>query len=134
MRQRDEDDDDEKRYLEPVLVCPEELLDRDVFELDRDGFEGFPSETTELNPSLLPEGKVLEFTYDMRSPTRVYLKVLKVQDGTFPKSFNYTEAGADAAQDQRDLKAVPAYNLPKEQQLDTFYPWFSKAFWGDLCL
>lgn len=85
---------------------------------------------TNLSSSLLPQGHVLAVTYDYGTTTTLYLKVLKIRATAVQSLLQYFSIEVDTTQMEADLKAVPAYNLPKEQQVDTHFPYASKAFLG----
>lgn len=65
------------------------------------------------------------------STTNLFLRVLskrKVSAGRADLSSSELSSEQQANQDIDDMKKVPAYNLPKDQQIDAHYPSYAKAF------
>ncbi|KAL7539548.1 hypothetical protein ACHAXR_010592, partial [Thalassiosira sp. AJA248-18] len=124
------DDEDEKKYTGNIIIqCPDEEM--------RGGYEDFDDpeahvlgSKTKLSNSLLPQGKVIKVTYDYGTTTMLYLKVLSVKAKAVQSLLQYFSLEADSATNIEDLKAVPAYQLPKEKQVDSYFPFASKAFLG----
>eukprot|EP00985_Skeletonema_marinoi_P012544 scaffold6071_cov92-Skeletonema_marinoi.AAC.2 len=130
MRMMDEDDDsdngsddsmddNEERYRGNVTIqCPAEA--------ERGGYEDFDdpdaqimNSDTKLNSGVLPEGYILAVTYDYGTTTSLYLKVLKIRSTAVQSLLQYFSMEANTEQMTADLKAVPAHNLPMEQQSNT---------------
>ena len=128
----DSDDEDEKKYRGNIIIqCPGEEM--------RGGYEDFDdpdahvlSSSTKLDKSLLPEGYVLKVTYDYGSATilHLHLKVLSVKSQAVQSLLQYFTLEADLPKMLDDLKAVPAYQLPVDKHVDSFFPHASKAFLG----
>ena len=114
--------------FKPVMVLQEEELK----EFDSDLHHGARaiSVTTRLVPSILPEGSTVEFTYDYGHNTILYLKVLSVRPAGARSLLSYFQDITNQEANQRDLQSIPAYHLPKEKQLDAYFPNFSKACLG----
>ncbi|KAL7496173.1 hypothetical protein ACHAWT_004441 [Skeletonema menzelii] len=123
-------DDNEEKYRGNVTIqCPAEA--------ERGGYEDFDDPDAQimnsdikLNSGVLPEGYILAVTYDYGTTTLLYLKVLKIRSTAVQSLLEYFSMEANTAQMVADLKAVPAYNLPLEQQIDCHFPYASKAFLG----
>lgn len=124
----DEDDnsDEEERYRGRILVAPREHH-RMYQEEGSDEYQLIASEEETLTQGILPNGHVIHFEYDFGTTTNLYLKVLSVRPVGARALLEYFEATDTPAQ-VNDMKALPAYQLPKEQQIDAFYPYFSQAF------
>ncbi|KAL9180015.1 hypothetical protein ACHAXT_007985 [Thalassiosira profunda] len=134
LEDRDQDDDgsddsdDEEKYRGNILIpCPQ---GEDMAEEFNDDEAQILSASTKLSRELLPEGHVLEVTYDYGTTTTIYLKVLSVKMKAVQSLLQYFSLESASANMLEELKAVPAYSLPKEKQVDHFFPYASKAFLG----
>ena len=125
----DSEDDSETNYRGGILVAPQQHRRQYQEEEDLYGYQFIPS-SEKLSRALLPQGHVVQFTYDFGTTTELYLKVLRVRPVGVQSLLGYFEATANVQAEAQDLEAVPAHHLPKEQQIDAYYPNFSKAFLG----
>jgi hypothetical protein len=120
----DVDENNESTRKTIVIESPAHENMRDY---DEPGEMVMPGSTS-LHEDLLPIGSVIKVTYDYGSTTELYLKVLSITG---------TNAGSSVIQHStpnednlKDLEDVPAYKLPKDRQVDHFFPFASKAFLG----
>lgn len=87
--------------------------------------------STKLTQQLVPQGSVMELTYDYGTTTRLFLKALQVRPaGSGSTSPRGVADGATQMKDEQDLQSVPAFALAKDAQMDAFYPNFAKSFLG----
>ncbi|KAL3780650.1 hypothetical protein HJC23_000120 [Cyclotella cryptica] len=98
------------------------------------GFDDDPdsekvSSKSRLSLELLPVDSMIVVTYDYGTTTTLYLKVLRVKSQAVRKLLQYFTLKSDTDAMTVALNSVPAYHLPKEQQVD-FFPNASKAFLG----
>jgi len=129
-RSDDSNDEDEEKYRGNIVIqCPDEER--------RGGYEDFDdpdahvlSSNTKLSNSLLPPGYVIKVTYDYGTTTMIYLKVLSVKAKAVQSLLQYFSLEATASKMMEELKTVPAYQLPKEKQVDSYFPHASKVFLG----
>mmetsp|Transcript_14352 Transcript_14352/g.26940 ORF Transcript_14352/g.26940 Transcript_14352/m.26940 type:complete len:200 (-) Transcript_14352:196-795(-) len=132
----DEDmDEEERRNKRRILVkCPDafERTKKRYDEFDDDYAKVLASSDTKLSLNLLPKDTIIEVTYDYGDSTIIYLKVLHAKQKEVQKLLEYFNMEADTLVDvdKEEWKQVPAYSLPKEQQVDYYFPNFSKIFLG----
>jgi len=142
----DSDDENEASYRGSILIlCPQE----EEFRRNNDYDDDYDDErdcqflkcSTDVTKQLLPIGSIIECTYDYGSTTTLYLKVLDIKLPTVVKNLfelGYFFVGGNTTNnkvqkgiaDLRDLQTVPAYHLPKNEQIDFHFPSFSKVFLG----
>ena len=126
----DDDDGDENQYRGNITIqCPGEEMRGGGADLDDHDAQVLRS-STKLDKSLLPEGFVIKVTYDYGTTTTLYLKVLSVKSQAVRSLVQYFTFEADSTKMMEDLKAVPAYQLPVDKQVDSYFPYASKAFLG----
>lgn len=124
---------------DPVMIyCPSEETINGEQEGGTETFDGFEfgqhvtkiSSSQKLSVEVLSLGSIITITYDYGSTTTLYLKVLKAHHAAVQKLLQYFTLEVDDSKQQKELKAVPAYNLPKDQQVDAHFPHLSKIFLG----
>lgn len=131
---RESDKDDSNKYrVRPILIpCRQEQESRageDKVVFNKRNCEYLTSDT-KISKELLPQESIVECTYDYGTTTKIFLKVLNVRLVGIRSFLQYFDTEANASKQLIDLKAVPAHQLPKEQQVDSYFPNFSKAFLG----
>ena len=138
----DDDDDDDSEDEEGdglsssrtiLIVCPQDEAHSglEARDYDSDGpHTKRMSSTNKVSRQLLPEGSIIEVTYDYGTTTTLYLKVLSVKEESVTTLLQYFTLEHDHDTMKEMLKSVPAYALPKDQQVDHFFPHASKAFLG----
>lgn len=95
---------------------------------DPDATETIFAETRYLDQSIIDKGMIMEFCY--ARTLYIYLKVLDVS----PIGSHRDAIMGSNESDTRDIEAIPAFHLPKDQRIDSFFPNFSTAFLGKLVL
>ncbi len=124
-----ESDAEEESYRRKILI---EKLQEDEF-FDEELYERV-SPNEKMSTENLPQNSVIEVTYDYGSTTTLYLKVLKARRTAVRALLEYfnleSSENMSASKQQKELMDVPAYALPKEQQIDSFFPHISKIFIG----
>ncbi len=128
----DEDEDDgDGGITSTIIPCP---MDEDnavrADDFSEDSRTRMVSSKENLSRRLLPMGSIIEVTYDFGTTTMLYLKVLSVKEETVTSLLQYFTLEADHDTMKQDLSSIPAYALPKDQQVDHFFPNMSKAFMG----
>lgn len=130
----DNDDENEESYRGSLIIlCPhEEELSRNGtrFEDDDEHNCQLIKSNSKVNKELLPIGSIIECTYDYGSTTTLYLKVLNIKATVSKNLMNYFSGSINEEADLKDLQSIPAYKLPKEDQIDFHFPYFSKVFMG----
>ncbi len=123
-------DENENRYRPSIVVtCPQEHA---YVQADHDpDYDNELLESSEnLSEAYLSKGTILTVEYDYGSTTTLYLKVLSVRHAVVNSLLQYFTREASQEDLTRSLKAVPAYSLPKENQIDAYYPYLSKIIMG----
>jgi len=85
------------------------------------------------NLNSLEVGGCIYLMYDYGTTTELLLSVLSVEECINSKlslCILNDEVIYDGEVNENDIQQVPAFHLPKEQQIDAFYPNFSKNFIG----
>ena len=126
-RSEDQDSDNEDAYRGGHLVAPREQLNMYRQDLEEDEYQLLDAARETLSTALLPQGHILHFTYDMGSTTHLYCKVVSVRPLVAGTILRHLGPADSTAQVQR-MEALAAYSLAKEDQIDSFYPNFAKAF------
>lgn len=123
----DSDVEHENRYRPSIVIHTPEQEQFD----DSDNEEGeIISATHTLSKTHLPQGTMITVTYDYGSTTKLYLKVLHCRPSVVQSLLSYFTTDVSEADIKKALDAVPAYKLPKDKQIDAFYPHFSKIVMG----
>ncbi len=124
-----ESDTEEESYRRIIVI--EQAMETDDGFFDDELYERM-SPDEKISKENLPQNSVIKVTYDYGSTTTLYLKVLTVRHAAvraLVEYFNLESSMSDSKQ-QKELMDVPAHALPKEQQIDYFYPHISKIFMG----
>jgi hypothetical protein len=125
----DSDVENENRYRPTVVIhCPggEQLAQDNDFDDDE-----LVSATEHLSATHLPQGTMVTVTYDYGSTTTLYLKVLSCRPSAVQALLTYFAPSEASETDiKKALDTVPAYKLPKDKQIDAFFPNLSKIIMG----
>lgn len=98
--------------------------DDDFFEEeDCEAITDFETKMDEL--SSFHVGSIVSIEYDFGSTTNVYMHVLSEED---EETIQLTKkkTSAKKEQDTKDIESIPAFKLPKDKQIDSFFPHFCK--------
>lgn len=127
----DSEDWDEDRYRGTIVIrCPQETEFGGGMNFD-DEFDAQKVDVeTKLNEGMLPPGHIIEIMYDYGSSTYLYLQVLSVKLSAVRSLLQYFTVESKTSDMIEKMKSVPAYNLPKEKQVDHYFPNASRAFLG----
>ena len=127
----DEENEDDGGITRTIISCPmDEDNARRGDDFSDDSRTRMVSSKVKLSRKLLPMGSIIEVTYDFGGTTMLYLKVLGVKAETVTSLLQYFTLEADHDLMTTNLSEIPAYALPKNQQVDHFFPNMSKAFLG----
>ena len=75
-------------------------------------------------------GSIVHLKYDMGSTTNLFLVVLSAKIADANSSLRVVGDFVDVTVYQQAMKRVPAFEIAKDKQMDTFFPKFSAAFLG----
>lgn len=73
----------------------------------------------------LQVGGILHFEYDFGTTTNIFLHVLR-EDTNLIVNNKSKKSAVKKEKDTKDIESIPAFKLPKEQQIDAIFPSFSK--------
>jgi hypothetical protein len=124
----DEDEDKENSRERYIIESPGHGGMRDDYE--EEGEVTVLGSRT-LHEDLLSSGSVIKVTYDYGTTTLIYLKVLSINRNSEVRSLiHYFTLEEDTEKLLKSIQEVPAFKLPKEKQVDHFFPTAAKAFLG----
>jgi hypothetical protein len=127
--EEDDEDDEEGKTKTTIISCPmDQEAARDDF--SEDSRTRMVSSGVKLCRRLLPVGSIITVQYDYGSTTMLYLKVLSIKEETVASLLQYFTVEANHDVMKKDLSSIPAYALPKDEQVDHFFPNFSRALLG----
>ena len=129
----EDEDEGEGRFSRSIILCPldeEHEWAAEDGDFSEDSRTRMVSSNDKLSREFLPMGSIVEVTYDYGTPTTLYLKVLSVKKKSVTNLLQYFTLEADHDKMKRALSSIPAYALPKNQQVDHFFPNASRAFLG----
>jgi hypothetical protein len=129
-----EDDDIEEKFRLPIVIrsplhAEDYENEDDVLNID-DKTQEVISCQEKLSTSYLPIGSVIQVTYDYGSTTTIFLRVIKMRPIEIEKLLEYSKREPVVDGLRNEFKAVPAFKLSKDQQIDAYYPHLSKIFMG----
>jgi len=121
----EEDDEEETSYRGIIFIdCP----------MGRNSFDDNTSQkihcNTKLTKELLPVGSIVQVMYDYGTTTHLFLKILSIKSNSRQALLQYFNLECNCTETVEALKSVPAYHLPKDQQVDHYFPHASRAFLG----
>ncbi|CAB9509386.1 expressed unknown protein [Seminavis robusta] len=128
----DEDDEEENNYRGiTTIMANEEIQRRRLIDEEIGEEHCYLSSNSRLSNRFLQKGLIIKVTYDFGHTTTIYLKVLSVLPKVVNNLLKHFDAEKDAQGQLKDLQKVPAHKWPKDQQIDAFFPNYSKAFLGE---
>lgn len=78
----------------------------------------------------LEVGSVIYLRYDFGTTTELFLRVLCVRDSGEGSTSHKRQARPQAESNEKDIENVQAFKLPREKQVDAFFPHLADAFLG----
>lgn len=131
MMMLDADSDDEDKENDRKTFVIESSYHDQMSDYSEPG-ETIISGSTNFHEDFLPNQSVIKVTYDYRTTTALYLKVISIKRNSEARLslIQYFTLEYNDEQLMKDLQGVPAYKLPLEQQVDHFFPIAAKAFLG----